>query len=98
MNIQLMYIFVSISEYLCVAQTVATNRLVMKSAWLIWILGSILREKSCVTRAHCYQTQITTTQTENVNLLSTKINFKQEMLSFLSLTSLLKQESFIHLS
>ena len=59
------------------------------------VLVSVLREKSDITRAQCYMSKITTTQTQNINLLSTKINFKEEILSFLSLTLLVKQESFL---
>ena len=64
----------------------------------MWVLGSILREKSDITSAQCYQSKITTTQTENINLLSTKVDFKKEILGFLSLTLLVKQESFLVLN
>ena len=67
----------------------------MRGAWLMIILVSVLREESHITRAQCFMSKITTTQTNSVNLLSTKVDFKQEVLSFLSLTLLAKQENFL---
>ena len=43
----------------------------------------------------CYLQEMTTTQSEGVTLHTQEINIKEEILGFLSLTSLIKQENFL---
>ena len=58
------------------------------------ILGAILWQANIIL-TQCFLQELTTTKSNGVGLHSTEIDLNEEIIGFLSLTALLKQESFL---
>ena len=61
------------------------------------MLGFVLRLGAIlyVVQGQCFLQELTTTQSNGVQLHSKEIDINKEVIGFLSLTALLKQESFM---
>ena len=62
--------------------------------WFRLSIVAVLWQASLIT-GQCFLQELTTTQGNGVTLHSKEINLKQEIIGFLSLTSLLRQENFL---
>ena len=62
--------------------------------WFRLSMGAILWQASLIL-GQCFLQELTTTQGNGVGLHSKEIDLNQEIIGFLSLTALLKQESFL---